>query len=472
MMEDQQVADASKGAFLRDVVVALEQAGNRFCVLRGYTRYPEYVGDDIDAICADPAAIPRVLQEQKVATVIQVLEHETTFYYLYRLEGDKPVFLTLDVAKDYGYRGRVFLEGEEFLNNCRDFKFFKIPAPELEFVSYLIRKVTQGSVDEVQAERLGSLFRENPDGARQQLDRFFPQTEAALIAEAAQDGDWRPVRDDVRRLRRVMLGKADRIQRLWPLRHWAGILRKRADRLLRPPGLMVAFLGTDGSGKSTVMAEVERDLGPAFWGRKQYHKRPLSSPFRWTKRYRIRPPRAKRPGAAGPEKSAASGFNPHALPSRGAAYSLTKLAFWWVDFTVLGYLIEIFPRLTRLSLLLFDRYYQDLLVDPRRYHYGGSMRLAQLVGRFVPQPHLIFLLDAPPEVLRARKQELPFEEVARQREAYKELVWRLPNGHIMDTSKPLREAVAEVEGVMLDYMARRTARRLGLRPSAVDARTP
>lgn len=471
MMEEQQVADASKGAFLRDVTVALEQAGNRLCVLRGYARYPEYVGDDVDAICADPAAIPRVLLEQKVATVIQVLEHETTFYYLYRLEGDKPVFLTLDVAKNYGYRGRVFLEGEEFLNNCKDFKFFKVPAPELEFVSYLIRKMMQGSVDGAQAERLSSLFREDPDGARHQLDRFFPQTEAALIAEAARDGDWGPVRGDIGRLRRAMLDQADRSQRLWPVRHWASVLRKRADRLLRPPGLMVAFLGTDGSGKSTVMAEVERDLSPAFWGRKQYHKRPLSSPFRWTKRYRIRPPRVKRVETAGPDKRPASGFNPHALPSRGAVYSSAKLAFWWIDFTVLGYLIEILPRLTRLSLLLFDRYYQDLLVDPRRYHYGGSMRLARLVGRFVPQPHLVFLLDAPPEVLRARKQELPVEEVARQREAYKKLVRCLPNGHVVDTSKPLHEAVAVVEEVILDYMARRTARRLGIRPSAGEAPT-
>jgi thymidylate kinase len=471
MMEERQSA-VGKGAFLRDVVAALERAGNPLCVLRGYARYPEHVGEDVDAICADPAAIPRILLDQKVAKVIQVLKHETTFYYLYRPGGDKPVFLTLDVAKNYGHRGRVFLKGEEFLNNCRDFKFFKVPAPELEFVSYLIRKVTQGSVDEAQAERLGSLFRMNPDGARQQLDRFFPQIDAALIAEAARDGEWQPVRDDIGRLRRAMLDAADRSQRMRSLRHWAGILRKRADRLLRPPGLMVAFLGTDGSGKSTIMAEVERDLGPAFWDRKQYHKRPLSSPFRWTKRYRIRPPRVKRPETAGPERVVASGFNPHALPSRGAAYSLAKLVFWWIDFTVLGYLIEIFPRLTRLSLLLFDRYYQDLLIDPRRYHYGGSMRLARLVGRFVPQPHLVFLLDAPPEVLRSRKQELPFEEVARQREAYKELVRRLPNGHVVDTSRPLDEVAAEVEGVMLDYMARRTARRLRLRPNAADARTP
>lgn len=466
MAEERRAADAGKGAFLKDVVYALERAGHRLCILRGYAGYPEHVGDDVDAVCADPAAIPRVLSDQGIA-VVQAFEHETTFYYLYRPGDDKPAFLTLDVAKDYGYRGRVFLEGEELLNNCRDYEFFKVPAPRLEFVSYLIRKVTQGSVGEAQAERLSSLYREDPEGARQQLDRFFPKNDAALVAGAAWRGDWAPVRRDIGRLRRVMLGKVGSGQRLWPLRHGMDVLRRRAGRLLRPPGLMVAFLGTDGSGKSTIMAEIERDLGPAFWGGKQYHKRPLSSPFRWTKRYRIRPPRVEKP-----EKATASGFNPHALPSRGAAYSLAKLVFWWIDFTVLGYLVEIFPRLTRLSLLLFDRYFQDLLVDPRRYHYGGSMGLARLVGRLVPQPHLIFLLDAPPEVLRARKQELPLTEVARQREAYGQLVRSLPNGHVVDTSGRLRDAVAEVERVILDFMAQRTAQRLGLRSGKPNPRTP
>ena len=453
------LAETGRSDMFRDAMAAMERAGHRLCVLRGYSAYPEDIGADIDAISADPAQIPRVLAEQETATVVQFLEHETTFYYLCRWDGGKPVFITLDVAKDYAYRGRLFIGGEEFLQSRKQFKFFDVPSAELEFTSYLIRKVTQGSLDEAQVLRLCALYRENPEGCRSQLDRFFSEDDAALIAGAARSGRWGSVRADIQRLRRTLLASVDHEQPLGPLRYWLGVLRKRANRILRPPGLTVAFLGTDGSGKSTVMAEVERDLGPAFWEKKQYHKRPLSSPFRWTKRYRFRPPQMDKAGTK-PGSGAASGFNPHALPSKGPAYSVAKLGFWLADFLLLGYCVEIFPRLTRLSLLLFDRYYQDLLVDPRRYHYGGPMWLARLAGRFVPQPHLVFLLDAPPEVLRSRKQELPLEEVARQREAYKELVGALPNGHIVDTSRPLDEAVAEVERIVLDYMAERTARRL------------
>jgi thymidylate kinase len=61
-----------------------------------------------------------------------------------------------------------------------------------------------------------------------------------------------------------------------------------------------------------------------------------------------------------------------------------------------------------------------------------------------------------------RKQEVSFEEAARQREEYLKLVRNLPRGYIVDASKPLEEVVARVEEIILDYMAERTARRLGL----------
>jgi len=446
----------TKGEFFRDVVAAIERAGRKLCVLRGYRDYPEYIGPDIDVIFDEPAQLPDVLSQQKAANVVQVF-HETTFYYLCRWDDGKPVFINLDVSKDYGYRGRVFLSGKEFLETCRPFKFFKVPSAELEFVSYLIRKVSQGSLGDAQARRLSDLYLENPAGSTRLLARFFSEAEVALIADAARSREWEPVRGRIKHLRRAMLGRMDRKQPLGALRYWLGVLRRRVKRITQPPGLMIAFLGTDGSGKSTIMARVEQDLGPAFWETKQYHKRPLSSPFRRTRRYGLRPP-----GANKRKSSGKLGFNPHALPSRSSAYSLAKLGFWWADFLLLGYAAEIFPQLTRPSLLMFDRYYHDLLVDPRRYHYGGSLRLARFVGKLIPQPHLIILLDAPPEVLRARKQELPLEEVTRQREAYLELVKKLPNGRVVDTSRPLDEAVAEAERIILDYMAERTARRMGL----------
>ena len=434
------------------MLASLERAGNGSCVIRGYRDYPERIGDDVDMVVDDPARIPRIMSLENTATVVQVFEHETTYYYLCRWKDGRPVFLTLDVAKDYGHRGRLFFRGEEFLETSRTLGSFRIPSADLEFASYLLRRLVKGSLSGVQARRLSELYREDPEGAERRLERFFPETEVALFREAARSEDWEPVRDRMRNLRRALLGNLNREQPLGALRYWTGALRRRVGRIIQPPGLMVAFLGTDGSGKSTIMARVEQDLGAAFWDKRQYHKRPLSSPFRWVKRYGLRPPR---PGKG--EDKISLGFNPHALPPRRPLYSLAKLGFWWADFVLLGYVLEIYPKLTRPTLLMFDRYYQDLLVDPKRYHYGGPMRLAHFVGRIIPQPHLVILLDAPPEVLRARKQELPLEEVTRQREAFLDLVRALPNGYVVDTSRPLDEAAEEVEKIILGYMESRAA---------------
>jgi thymidylate kinase len=231
---------------------------------------------------------------------------------------------------------------------------------------------------------------------------------------------------------------------------------------------MVAVLGVDGAGKSTVMGRVEQDLAPAFWATKLYHGRALDSPLRWRKQ--VRSKRQERDRLKHEATSAAT-TNPHAVrlsrdphdkPSRGLALSLAKLALWWADYTVLGYVADVYPRLRRCELVLFDRYYHDLLVDPRRHRYGGPMWLARVVGRVFPRPHLVILLDAPAEVLHARKQEVSLEETARQRQAYLDLVKKVPNGHVVDASKPVHEVVADTQRIVLDHVAARTARRLKL----------
>jgi thymidylate kinase len=234
------------------------------------------------------------------------------------------------------------------------------------------------------------------------------------------------------------LNKQRREHPLRVLGYWLGTLGRAIKRVAQPTGIMVVFLGPDGSGKSSVIDRVERDLAPAF---------------RRTAQYRLRPGRRKSGGTPVTD--------PHGRPLRGTASSLAKLAFWFVDYT-LGYLGRTFPQLVRSTFILFDRYYQDLLVDPRRYRYGGPMSLARLVDRIIPRPHLFVVLDAPPEVLYTRKQEIPFEEAVRQRGEYLKLAGNLPNGHLVDASKPLDEVVAETEQIILSHMAGRTARRLKL----------
>ena len=476
--------DTYRGELFRDVVAALKQAGHKICVLRNYQSYPESLGHDVDAISENPGQIPRILSEQKVAAVVQGYRDETLFlagnipieakqiYVLCRWHRNEPVFIQLDAVADLRYFGCLFYSGEEFFRASRPFKFFKVPSAELEFGAYLIKHIAKRTLNEANFRRLTELYEEDPAGCDRQLARLFPKAETTFIADSVSRGDWKPVLGAIDRLKRELLDKAGREPPLKLLLHRLDARWRRLERFVRPPGLMVAFLGVDGAGKSAVIARVSLDLGPAFENIKQYHKRTFPSAIEWTKRYllRARPGELEEEGVPAhkdggglsydsPAQPPSELHDPHALPPRKLMVSLAKLGFTWGNYTLAGYVADIYPHLIRSTLVLLDRCYHDLLVDPKRYRYGGPAWVARAVGWFIPRPQLVVLLDAPPDVLYSRKRELPFEEIARQREAYLELTRNLSNGYVVDASKPLDEVVASVERLILDYMAERTARR-------------
>lgn len=190
-------------------------------------------------------------------------------------------------------------------------------------------------------------------------------------------------------------------------------------------GVWLAVLGPDGSGKSTLLDRIERDLSPRFGSVQRHHLRP-----HWGRR---------RPGRPTTD--------PHGRPPRGRVASVAKLCLWWADYW-LGYLLQIRPALRGSGLVLFDRYFDDLLVDPRRYRYGGPVRLARLVAQSIPRPHAILVLDAPVDVLRERKREVSPEEVERQRWAYHQLAERLASAHEVDAGRPFEEVVADAERIV------------------------
>lgn len=225
---------------------------------------------------------------------------------------------------------------------------------------------------------------------------------------------------------------------------------KRISRLIRGyfsdrSGLIAAVLGLDGVGKTITCIELadrwdgNRSILPTFW----FHWRP-----------RITFSRAR------PERLTPA-LRPHSKPTRNVIVSCAKLLYLVITFW-LGYLTSVRPLLVRNALVMADRYYDDLLVDPKRYRYGGPLWLARLVGRFIPRPDLFIFLDLPAEVAHARKPEVPLDEARRLRDRYLALARTLPNARVVDASRPLGEVVAEVERIIIDHIAARTRRRLGL----------
>jgi thymidylate kinase len=196
-------------------------------------------------------------------------------------------------------------------------------------------------------------------------------------------------------------------------------------------------LGSDGAGKSTLISHLREKLAGAFRRTEVFHLRP---------------------SVLGPQRTNAPVTDPHGKPPHPWWLSLPKIPYYLLDYG-LGYLFKVRPRLVRSMLVLFDRYYDDLLVDPRRYRYGGPRGLARLGRKFTPKPDLFLILDVPEETLLMRKQEVSPEEVRRQREAYRQLAIQTPNAVLLDGSLAPAEVARHASEAILDYLHARYLKR-------------
>lgn len=453
---------AGKRQILETLVGVFEEAGLPYCLLAGYDGYPDHIPSDIDFMVAPewndrlPALIA-LTAARSGAQLIQCLAHETTaaYFVLARLDGSAITWLHPDSSSDYRREGRVWLHASRVMARRRLHpRGFWVPAPADAFAYYLVKKLDKGSLTEVQAAELSRRYGEDRPGAARALRRLLPKAEAVEVEIAARSGNWRPVAATLRELRNAMRTHAAREPLPARLRQYLADKRRVLARLRHPTGFSIAFLGPDGSGKSSVIERVSAELAQAFRRVEYRHLRPPVFP--------------QRPLAPGQGKPAAVVTDPHAQPARGMAGSFAKLLHFW-SLYVLGGLTWLYPRRVRSTLVIFDRYYHDLLADPARYRVQQSrflMGFAALLGHLLPRPDIVFILDAPAEVLQARKQEVSFAESKRQRAAYAALA---ESGHfhnvcLVDAAQPLETVVARILQQVVNSLELRAAHRLALAP--------
>lgn len=420
----------------------LDGASVPYCVLHGYGQYPFAVPSDVD--CAmPPDMLPRRLasllearQNQLGARVVQWTRGATEYLLLARQdEVGLPRFLAVDVCADYELQGRTFYRAGELLDSrIRRGKFWA-SRPEVEFGCYLARRIAKGELTSEQGRRLSELFALESVGCGRQIARFWSRGAAEMIHTAASSGDWEPVRRDLPALRRELLRRTTIRSPFGALRRWVRRTGLRVARWVRGDGgLCAVVLGPDGAGKSSVVRAVRNQMAPAF---ARTHCRSF--------------PPALLSRSNGSDANPA----PHSCSPRSPLASALRALCYWFVFYGPGYFLTVRPELARSGLVLYDRHLLDALVDPLRYRYGGPMWLLRTICAFIPKPHLVILLDAPAHVVQPRKREVPVEETALQREKYLRLVRAMPNGRIVDASRPLDEVVATVNSILLDYLTAR-----------------
>lgn len=175
-------------------------------------------------------------------------------------------------------------------------------------------------------------------------------------------------------------------------------------------GWTMTFSGPDGSGKSTILNDVQKLVSKKY-RRKTVVLRHRPSVLPILSSYVH--------GKKKAEKIAAETL-PRTGKNKSSISSLIRFMYYYCDY-FFGHSYVFFKYLLRGNIVLYDRYYFDFVADPKRSNIQLSEKIVKPLYQLIHQPRHNFLLHAPAEEVRKRKQELSIEDIRSLNNSYKGL---------------------------------------------------
>ena len=207
---------------------------------------------------------------------------------------------------------------------------------------------------------------------------------------------------------------------------------------------MIAVLGADGSGKTTLMQGMTPVLRDVLNREPRYeHLRP-----------NLFPSLAR---LMGKTTNTGPTSNPHAGAPFSRTGSVFRLAYYTLDY-ILGYWFKVYPAMAKNSTVwLFDRYFYDFFIDPARGRIRLPKPIIRFLSIFIPKPDLILCLGANPEIIHRRKPELSPGEVQRQVRELRNFCDGSRRAVWIDVGCPIEESLEHALDAVTSRMAARYA---------------
>jgi|GEM_PF-303509 Sugar transferases involved in lipopolysaccharide synthesis len=419
---------AGRRQFCEEFFAELSQHDISYAILDRYQVLPGPPGSNIEYAVADsdlPRIAPLLFRFARARgwVVAQQVQREVFSFYSVVIDpGDPKNYLALDVRSYLTGGPRVLLRDSVLLEDrWRNQDGYFMASPASEYIYVLAKGLGDDSRIAERLPRLKALASLDPQGAQARFIEVFGETGRSLEDWFAEPlPTWEPLRRLLRERHRFRLALV--------------ILegRRKAGRLLRPPGLHIAVLGPDGAGKSTLIENVRGVVGPCFGDWKVFKF--LPDLF-----HRIEP---------GIEP------DPHGRAPRSHLVSWAKVVYYFGD-SWLGWLLVVLPGRAKNTCIAFDRDFEDLLVDERRYLVQGSGTLARVLRAFLPHADATFILEADPQVIHARKPELSVTELETQQAAYRRLAASTRRYRLISAARPPNEVADEVSREIITILGGR-----------------
>lgn len=389
--------------FVKAIFKALEEENIEFCVLRNADEVEHGDAHDIDMTAnadrlADvESAMLRVANDcdWKMHIKIGYPKDKTNikcyhFYYTNK-EASSVHIAHFDVFPTFAWKGYVLLENSHLVNNIDSSSVIHKSDASVEAVTKLfIRLLHNGYIKTKYKEYIREVFSSHEEAVNSLMRNFLDNDTVQFVYQGVMSSEWSKIEEERDRIAESVQKSARKSK----VSYYRYLLKK----MMGKPGLMVAFEGTDGSGKSTIINGLKMTLENTFpEGMFDYNH--------W------------RPGVI-KKKSSASGESvvvtePHAKRPYGRMKSFLKYMLFNFDY-LLGYWLKVRGQLAKGHLVVFDRYYYDYYMDKIRYRLSISDRVLDFFRFMIPKPDVTFLLIGDPQVLYERKKEINVEEIEEQ----------------------------------------------------------
>jgi hypothetical protein len=236
---------------------------------------------------------------------------------------------------------------------------------------------------------------------------------AARLRALVDAADWAGVEQAVRELHGSVAPSGAGARRVVSR---VGRISRRLPAMLRRPGISVAIIGPDGSGKSTLVRDLPEGL-------------PVPTRTRYLGLFGAGHRRAPVPGL---------GF-------------LGRIGRVWRG------AIADAAALARGRIVIYDRYPYDMLRARGSESTGRRLR-RWIEAHAAPPPDLVILLDAPAEQLHARRPEHSVEELRDLLEHYRSIAAGLDRVTVLDATAPAADVRrAAIDAIWRVYAAHQRA---------------
>ena len=428
---------------LKKLFDSLNNSECNYCVLRNYETLPESLGgSDLDL-----AVLPA--EEETVHLLVREVVKEYGGSIILEYNGSLRVLrclgchqnewwgLAIDLFSSIQYKGVEYISTDSLIKRAVDHKGIKVTNNcDANTVALAKELLINGKSRKDYFPRAVELHANTGENSLVSLQESFDSETISYFEKILTAGV-----EDTNTLRKLAFMMRHDVLDRKPLSKVPARIKNmviRCRRLVHPPGMCIALLGTDGAGKTTMINAITPVLEQALHSKVQYeHLRPNWLPAI---------------GVAIGQRAESDGSTvtePHAQQPSGVIGSLARLIYYSIDYTV-GYWFKIYPRLVkRPHICLFDRYHYDLLLDPRRMRIALPQWVIRMVLFCAPQPRVVLCLGGEPRAIYARKPETSLVEVSRQVNALQAFCTRNSRAVWVDTGVSVNNSKNQVMGAIL-----------------------